>query len=345
MINKFSKSLVSGGVAISIVLGTTFISFGAGLENFIPRNEYSYDIFTDINKTDWFFKDVTKAYELGLVSGKGNNAFNPSGKVTIAEAIMIATNINSQYTGEPIVVTEGKWYSGAVEYAKEQGIIKENELTNYESLATRSEVAYILENSLPNHELNDMNNINAIPDVNSSTKYSEHIFKLYNSGIVRGTGIEGMFKPNESISRAEIASLANRLVKPDSRVKFELGDISYKNDKYGFTMNIPRVWEGKYKFTSSTFNGHETLQFDLIKDGKRISSLFTMEMISTNGYNPDLDLHRRKIGVNRGFALMVGPSQDINDELVKPENANELNMYHQMMNTDYDKIINSVNFY
>lgn len=349
MKNKFNRSLVSGGVVISIILGTTFMSFGAGIDNFTTKNAYSQSVFKDIKEKDWFYKDVAKAYELGLVSGKGNNEFNPSGKVTIAEAIMIATNINSQYAGEEVVSSEGdKWYSAAVDYAENNSIIKKNEWVNYDNFATRAEVAYILSNSLPKEELNDINNIEKLPDVNSSNKYSENIFKLYNSGIIRGSGENGEFKPNSQISRAEIAALVNRLVKPENRQEFKLGPIIYKNDKIGFTMDIPRIWEGKYEITEVESKGEHSMHFRLIKNGELMSDLFLIETTNAEKYdnNPDRDLFDTYVGRNRGKVILSDRAHDFTKyEILEAENKDALDMYVKMMDEDYKKILDSIKYY
>ena len=157
MKNKFNKSLIITSLTLSIILGSTTMGFGEGLENFISKNEYSNSVFKDIKTTDWFYKDVVDAYELDLVSGKGNNTFSPKGKLTIAEAITIAANINSQYTGDKVAKTNGEWYKGAVEYVREHNIIGDTEFLNYNDSATRFEVAYILSKSLPEKEFDNIN--------------------------------------------------------------------------------------------------------------------------------------------------------------------------------------------
>ena len=41
--------------------------------------------FADVKGGDWFAPSVVSAYEYGLLNGRGENSFAPSGNVTIAE--------------------------------------------------------------------------------------------------------------------------------------------------------------------------------------------------------------------------------------------------------------------
>lgn len=345
MMKKMSKSLLIGLLALTIVLSSGSIGFADGLDMFKPERTYTVNTFTDVGADDWFYDDVKDVYEMGIISGKGDNSFSPEGQVTIAETVILAANINSHYYDKPIAILPGEWYVSGVNYAEENEIIVEGEFKNYNQPATRAEVAYILVNALPLKEIKNINNIEEIPDVDSSTKYSESIFKLYNSGIIRGAGLDGEFKPRTYISRAEIASIVNRILQPEKRQKFGLGDLLYTNKKYGFSMVIPRSWVGNYEIDERVANnGRDNVDFYLVKDGKRLINLFNIEMVHESDFDYEENLTRWTAGKNRSHLVLISSSNDINDELAKPENKAERDMYFKMMNEYLDELRPSIRF-
>ena len=42
---------------------------------------------------------------------------------------------------------------------------------------------------------------------------------------------------------------------------------------------------------------------------------------------------------------MTERTQSVNEELIKPENIDEYNLYMKMLREDHDKILNSIKFY
>ncbi|MFR6378562.1 MAG: S-layer homology domain-containing protein [Evtepia sp.] len=64
--------------------------------------------------------------------------------------------------------------------------------------------------------LPSINNVQTLPDVTGSTKYSQEIFSLYNAGVLTGSDVFGTFKPNDNIIRAEAAAILTRVALPGS---------------------------------------------------------------------------------------------------------------------------------
>lgn len=180
--------------------------------------------FQDVPVNAWYAQDLAQVQGLGIITGKGNNSFDPNGSLTIAEAVTMAAKTRAQYSGEELPSIEGKWYAGAVAYAKENGIITGAEFSSYEAKATRAEMAYLFACALPTSEYQAINSISKLPDVSGSTKYSADIFKLYNAGILAGADKYGTFNPNRDISRAETAVILNRVIFTDNRKMLALED-------------------------------------------------------------------------------------------------------------------------
>lgn len=197
---------------------------------------YFQDQFSDVPANQWYTESVAEAFELGLMKGDSDTTFNPHGDVTVAEAVTMAARIYSTYTtgsasaADNAAAPEGSaWYRRYFEYAYENGIIS---YAFYNSDATqkanRGQFAEIFANSLPGEALESINTVadNAIPDVKTSDRYAEHIYKLYRAGILAGSDANGTFNPQTYITRAESATIVSRMAESDNRVSITLGSPS-----------------------------------------------------------------------------------------------------------------------
>ncbi len=197
----------------------------AGLQNFKKNQAYKSNHFNDISVTDWYYINVTSAYEYSIMNGKTENAFEPSDKITIAESITVAARINNTYNYKntaSLTDVKSYWYTPYLIYAKNNGIISE-EYPDYNSYATRAEFAQILAASVENADLQEINNIanGAIPDVDMSKNYAKSVYTLYRAGILTGSD-KGEFKPDDTITRAEAAAIITRIINPELRKEITL---------------------------------------------------------------------------------------------------------------------------
>ena len=68
-----------------------------------PKSTYSSGIFNDIDESAWYGADkqgvIQKLFELQIMNGKGDGAFDPAGNITLAEAIKMAAVVNDIYKG------------------------------------------------------------------------------------------------------------------------------------------------------------------------------------------------------------------------------------------------------
>ena len=193
-----------------------------------PRvNIYHQDQFTDVKANQWFTNTVASAFEMGLMKGTSNTAFQPYGDVTIAQAITMAARIHSiASTGSENFVQTGKWYQVYLDYAYQNGII---DIAYYNSdvtrNATRAQFAEIFANSLPDNLLPAVNQVadGAVPDVPMSAACASYVYKLYRAGILAGSDATGAFHPLTYITRAEAATIVSRMADSSSRVSITLG--------------------------------------------------------------------------------------------------------------------------
>jgi len=194
----------------------------SGMANFVRVNNYRSGQFTDVNENAWFGfnqgKVIADAFEFGLMRGTSTNAFNPSGNVTLAEAIAIASRVHSIYsTGDANFAQSSPWHQVYVDYAGANGIITIGAFPDVGRAATRAEMALIFSRALPQSEFPEQNTVNTLPDVNRTTPHQDSIFMLYKAGILTGNDAIGTFAPGENISRAEAAAIISRVIQPDTR--------------------------------------------------------------------------------------------------------------------------------
>ena len=133
------------------------------MANLAKVQSYKPGQFPDITENEWFGYNkqrvVCKAYELGLMQGKGAN-FDPNVGVTLAEAITIAARVNNIYNGGGWEFHQSSpWYYAHLEYAVYKGIVQFDTFEDLTRPATRAEMAYIFARALPEDEFTSINKI------------------------------------------------------------------------------------------------------------------------------------------------------------------------------------------
>ena len=197
------------------------VSLSGSMLNFFPVNPYKPGQFADVSETAWYSNVVALSYHYGLMRGNSANTFNPTGNITIAEAITVATRVHSIYlTGAdefPVVKPGEKWYQANVDYAITSGMIEATDFPDYAKAATRSEMAYIFSRSLSEARFAPENTVFSLPDVNIGDQYGSAIFLLYRAGVLAGNDSIGTFSPDNYITRAEAAAIISRVILPSER--------------------------------------------------------------------------------------------------------------------------------
>lgn len=177
--------------------------------------------FADVDDANAWYgaqkSDVLRTVcELDILLPDGNMRFHPDDPVTIGQAIRAAVMIQRLYQGSAALLGENNGqYQSYVSYAEENGIIARGEFVDLSKSATRQELAYILSGSLPAEELQERVTIGAISDMDS--RFYDYALGLAKAGVVN-LGNGNVFRPNDTASRAEVASMIDRLIYPDHRV-------------------------------------------------------------------------------------------------------------------------------
>lgn len=193
-----------------------------GLHNFTAKHPFTKGMFLDMpyNETAWYDSYVEKVVRIGLMKGSTEGRFLPFGDVRLSEVIAMASRLHNIYNGESGEFHQGPvWYSVYVNYAIANGIIRDEDFSDYNRPATRGEMAYILASAVPAAALEQINTATELPDVTTATPYSYKIFPLYQAGVL--TGYEDRsYHPGETISRCETAAIIARIADVSLRVTF-----------------------------------------------------------------------------------------------------------------------------
>lgn len=181
--------------------------------------------FSDVSPRQWYDVWVDIACNVGLMEGVGGNRFAPDQTLTVAEALQLAAEMESRQTGDSFhtQLNQGSpWYRPAVYYCQASGILTGGEFSSYERPVTRAEMAKIfaatsLAKSMPNRS--DPSRVKAaVPDVKAGDYAADAIFSLYAKGVLTGSDSRLTFRPNDTITRAEVAAIVSRMARAEQRV-------------------------------------------------------------------------------------------------------------------------------
>lgn len=236
-------------MVISMLPVTVFAAEADNLHHFTKRNDYTSGTFDDVQKDDWFYKNVKSVYELGLMQGKGGKQFDPESSVTIAETLTIAARLHSiYYTGSDAFTASNPWYQVYVDYCAANGIASVDSGA-YSQPASRAEFVMILANALPAEVFGEVNQVadNAIPDVHINDSYGAAVYKMYRAGIMIGNDDIGTFAPDSEIKRSEVAAIVTRMVDASLRESIQLGKeyiVTFNMNGHGKQVDPQAVVEG-----------------------------------------------------------------------------------------------------
>ena len=179
-----------------------------------PVNRPKYTDFADLPVESWYREGVSYALDRGLMNGVGSREFDPDGNVTRAMFVTIlyrAENAPSvEGKSNPFTdVQNGKWYTEAVIWASDRGIVKGTSETTYSPDApiTREQIATILfrySKSSPSDK-----SLSSFPDAGTVSSYAQNgMCWAVAEGIINGK--DGKLAPKENATRCQIAAILMR---------------------------------------------------------------------------------------------------------------------------------------
>ena len=169
--------------------------------------------FTDSEDVSWAKDAIEFVKEKGWITGRTINSYEPNEYLTRAEFATIITRIlelDTTYSNETLYVDVNyHWAKNEINALTKTGLIEgyEDKTFGPDKYITREEIAKILCLLLEN--LNEKTKFN-FNDVSSDRWSYKYIMKMAENGIFKGYE-DGSFKPQNNVTRAEIAVILERM--------------------------------------------------------------------------------------------------------------------------------------
>ena len=174
--------------------------------------------FPDVTEGDWFYDAVRYAYETGLMDGVEDSLFAPNSETTRAQLVTILYRL----AGEPEPggdsgfsdVAAGTWYTDAVAWAAENGIVNgvsETEFAPGKDI-TREQLATILFRyaEAKGYDVSARADLSAYPDADQIQSYAaESVAWAVAEGLIQGFE-DNTLRPAGNATRAQIATILMR---------------------------------------------------------------------------------------------------------------------------------------
>ena len=168
--------------------------------------EQTQQVFSDVPPDAWYAEYVQTVYEKGLFSGTGDGVFSPDANMTYAQFLVVL----SQFSGETIPASDGAWYQGYVDWAKEKGLIPPEIQSGFDPDApiTRQDMAALFGTFLNAYDHGDEavnSGAASFSDAGDIADYAqEGVALCWRLGIMGGNA-DGTFAPQATATRAQVA--------------------------------------------------------------------------------------------------------------------------------------------
>ncbi len=186
--------------------------------------------FSDIKETDWFYKNVMELTKRGLISGYSDKTFKPNAQIRADEFIKILVSA----IDENVKPSQGSyWADSYINRAKELGIVKDGEFSDYTRYITRGEMARMIVRAAATTYAGEKGISLDVPGNYKSyyylvTDYSaldtdskDIALKVFASGIITGFP-DGSFGFDKYATRAEACTILMRFLEKGQRKVPEL---------------------------------------------------------------------------------------------------------------------------
>ena len=175
--------------------------------------------FKDVREDDWFYDAVKAVYEKGQMNGLSKSIFAPKEPLTRAMLVTILWRmdggLDSSADHDFNDVQEGEWYSDAVRWAAQNGIVKgfEDRTFRPTSPITREQAVSIFHRyaQYKDSDISAVSSLEEFADRGEISPWAEEAMQwAVDSGLISGRG-NGRLAPKDLITRAEAAALLQRL--------------------------------------------------------------------------------------------------------------------------------------
>ncbi len=177
--------------------------------------------FEDVSSSKWYYTAVTYCYENGYMVGTSSTKFEPTSTLTRAMFVTILYRMSEDY-GDYAGASSGfsdvkssSWYSDAVAWAVDRGITAGTSATTFSpnKAVTREQMAafvyrYLTTYGIEIEEADDA--VSEFSDMSSVSSWAvTSVDYIRAIGII--TGYNGAYRPKDSATRAEAATISWKL--------------------------------------------------------------------------------------------------------------------------------------
>ena len=174
--------------------------------------------FGDVSASHWAYKNIEQLAELGVISGRSKNTFEPESSITRAEFIkLVVKAINaseSKYGNVFADVSSGDWYAGVIQTAFDTGIAQGSDGSFYPNKTiTREEmVKFIICAYNTTGRTIESEDVDFKDNSDISDWAVDYVMQACAAGFVNGMD-NNYFCPKETATRAQAAVIISRLYK------------------------------------------------------------------------------------------------------------------------------------
>lgn len=200
---------------------------------FVPIVSSWANPFTDVYESDWFHDSVKFVYENDIMTGTSATTFEPFAaslrNMIVTVLWRIEGSPNTNYPNSFTDVPENSWYTDAVRWAAENGIVQGygNGALGATDALTREQMVCMLYRYAVYNGLDVADSSDNLSTFTDSDKISDYAVEAMNwaigTGILKGKG-QGFLDARGGATRAELAAIVERFCKLSDELADEQRD-------------------------------------------------------------------------------------------------------------------------
>ena len=206
-------------IVIALILGATILICCAAnnSDNKSISTESSFNKFSDVDRSAWFYDDVQYVCESGLMTGISKNNFSPNSATTRGMIVTILWRLENKpvSTGEEFDdVNSNDYYHNAVIWAAVNKIVSgyNENLFGPDDIATREQLSTIIYRyaAYKNYDITGGVNLDNYDDREQISAYAVNSLKwAVAHKIISGTS-EKNISPKDNVQRCQVAAILKR---------------------------------------------------------------------------------------------------------------------------------------
>lgn len=180
-----------------------------------------YDVlksFADVSSSDWFADAVRYVSENTLMNGTGKNSFDPNADMTRAMLLTVLYRLDGKQsvagTSRFTDVAAGQWYSDAVIWASENGLVSGygNGKFGINDSITREQIATVLYHyaQYKGYDVTKSADLTVYTDAGTLSSWSSSAMRWANAADLIHGNAPTELAPNENATRAQVATILMR---------------------------------------------------------------------------------------------------------------------------------------